>query len=61
MSVAEVRKILEPVRSRRFPKPRFSTMDDFPEHGRAVLNYQENGGKMTILFLDGTVVDKSRS
>lgn len=61
MSAREVSEILKPVRSKRFPQHRNSTMDDFPEYGRATLDFQENADKMTILFLDGMVIDKSKN
>ena len=61
MSAREVSQILEPIRSRRFPQPRSSLMDDFPEDGHATLTFQENADKMTILFEDGVVIDKSKN
>lgn len=61
MSVREVREILKPIRSRRFPQPPHNVMDDVPEYGLVTLDLHGNSDKLTILFQDGIVIDKSKN
>jgi hypothetical protein len=61
MDVDEVRAIMEPPthHRHRFGRP-LSMFTDFPERGPVTLVWEENGATVTLEFLNGELVSKSR-